>query len=172
MQFSCSFVSNLERYKWSIHCLRSWIISPNNIINGVIPCYFQAAVSLKELNRIHGYRILPFPVALRTTKRHIMGFILVLSVYWYFKGFPFVRTGRSDYARHNKYFIFNQNCLAISQFLNDMHGVDEFQGKHLESVFSYWMKSSACSSNCWKAPLVSIVRSKKEGNRTPKTEQK
>ena len=155
LQFSYSFVSNLERYKWSIHCLGSWIISPNNI-NGVIPCHFQA-VSLKELfkfkfkfiyshlfnyntttirkkqskNRaihwikhnkgkkcvaakgamlsswllpqsvykwvevilstrhlgiairwIHGYTILPFSVALRTTKRHIMGFIVVLSVYW------------------------------------------------------------------------------------------
>ena len=33
------------------------------------------------------------------------------------------------------------------------------------------MTSLAGSSNFWKAPIVSIVRSKKEGNRTPKTEQ-
>ena len=51
-----------------------------------------------------------------------------------------------------------------------MHGVDEFSGKTLKK-HSYWMTSSAGSSNFWKAPIVSIVRSKKEGNRTPKTEQ-
>ena len=49
-------------------------------------------------------------------------------------------------------------------------GLMSFQGKHLKSIHIE-MTSSAGSSNFWKAPIVSIVRSKKEGNRTPKTEQ-